>query len=56
MTLIEEQKVLESWGTHFLVHDVLKLADGKDCVDAYYDVLTAAEILKGRMNRMLGTD
>lgn len=55
MTKETIDEILSSPGTHNLVHEVLDLAKGKDCLDAYYDVLTAAEILKVRMNDILGS-
>ncbi len=51
-----EKTIKESPATHRLVFDILKLADNKDAVDAYYDCLSAAKILKERMNEALGTD
>ncbi len=42
---------------HNLTKDILRMADDKDCVDAYYDVLLAAELLKERMEEILkGSD
>ena len=45
-----EKIIKESPATHRLVFDILKLADNKDVVDAYYDCLLAAKALKERMD------
>ena len=55
MTKEQEKNILESLATHKIVHEVLDLAQDKDCVDTYYDILLVAEILKSRMDRALGT-
>jgi hypothetical protein len=41
-------------GVHNLVKQILRSAREKDCVDAYYDVQLAANLLKKRMEAMLG--
>ena len=53
ITREQEKRILENPGTHKLVYEVLGLAKDRDCVDAWVDVLTAAEILEGRMERAL---
>ena len=52
MTLEQEQRILASDCTHFLVTDVVNATEGKDLVDAVYDVECALAILKGRLNRL----
>lgn len=47
------KECLAADGVHNLTKDILRLADDKDCVDAYYDVLLAAELLKERMDEIL---
>lgn len=54
LTREQEEAILASPGTRRLVKDVLELAESKDCVDAFYDVLTATAILKRRMETSLG--
>ena len=54
MTKETEKKILEAPGTHKIVHEILELTKGRDCLDVFYDTLLAAEILKGRMDRRLG--
>lgn len=54
MTKRQEIDILESKSTHRIVHDVISLAQDNDRVDAYCGILLAAEILKGRMDRVLG--
>jgi len=39
----------ESPSVHRLTTEILRLALDRDCVDAYYDTLHAAELLKERM-------
>lgn len=56
MTKQTETAILNRKDTHKLVRDVLSFTDDKDCIDAYYDVLLVAEILKGRMDRNLGKE
>ena len=56
MTKEREKEILANPSTHKLIHDVIDLAQDKDCVDAYYDILLAAEILKARMDRVLGNN
>ena len=48
-----EVDILNSPATHRLVHEVLELAETRDCVDAYFDILLAAQILQARMDRTL---
>lgn len=49
-----EKKILENPGTHKIVYEILELAKDRDCVDVVYATLLAAEILRGRMDRILG--
>ena len=56
MTKEREKQILANPSTHNLVHDVIDLTQDKDCIDAYYDILLAAEILKARMDRVLGNN
>jgi hypothetical protein len=53
MTKKQETEILEAPSTHKLVHEVLELAATRDCVDAYYDIILAAEILRARMDRLV---
>jgi hypothetical protein len=50
----EIDRVLAEPCVHQLTKDILRTAREKDCVDAYYDVQLAAELLKARMNELLG--
>lgn len=54
MTKETEKKILQDPGTHKIVYEILELSKDRDCLDVYYDTLLAAEILKGRMDRILG--
>ncbi len=56
MTKHEERQILSDPGTHRLVREVLDLTARRDPVDAYYDVLTACDILKRRMDELLGVN
>jgi hypothetical protein len=49
------KECLAAPGVHELTKDILRMAEDKDCVDAYYDVLLAAELLKERMDEILET-
>jgi len=47
------EQVLADPATRNLVWDVLEQAKGKDMVDAYQDVQTAANILRAEMEKAL---
>lgn len=47
----QERTILSSPSTHRLVREVVELAESRDCVDAYFDIHLAAQIIKGRMDR-----
>ena len=53
MTKAEEETILNSPCTRKLVHDVLRLAEKRDILDAAHDIELAAEILKARFQRMV---
>ena len=38
--------VLNNPSVHTLTKDIIRMGMNKDCVDAYYDVLLAAKVLK----------
>lgn len=56
----ERKKVLtREWimndpSVHHLTKDILKMAMEKDPLDAYYDVMLAAKVLKAEMEKALG--
>ena len=51
MSKLEE--VLGDDGVHFFTKDIIRDGLKKDPVDAYYDVLLAAECLKEHMDKIL---
>ncbi len=53
-TVPTRQQLMDSDCTHFLVKDMLRMTERKDPVDAYYDVLTVAEVLKAELDRLQG--
>jgi len=50
------QKALESNGVRFFAKDFLMEGMRKDCVDAVHDAQLVYELLKERMEKILGTD
>lgn len=48
------EKILADPGVHSLTKRTIEAGRGKDPVDAYYDVLLAAEALKAIMDHQLG--
>ena len=51
---MKRNEVMKSQGVHNLTKDVLKLSEGKDVVDRYYDVKLALEVLRDEMETTLG--
>ena len=47
------EQAMESPGVHTLAKDILRMSEGKDVVDRYYDVLLAANILKKEINKAM---
>ena len=50
------KKALESNGVRFFAKDFLMEGMRKDCVDAVQDARLVYELLKERMEKILGTD
>jgi hypothetical protein len=50
------QKALESNGVRFYAKDFLREGMKKDCVDAVQDARLVYELLKERMEKILGTE
>jgi hypothetical protein len=49
------EEILASPSIHSLTKDILRQGIQRDCVDAYFDTLLAAELLGARMaNRLAG--
>jgi len=46
------QEVMSDPAVHNLTKDVLRLTQGKDPVDAYYDVMLAASVLRGEVEAL----
>ena len=49
---ITRKAVMEDPAVHFLTKDIIRMAEGKDPVDAYYDVLLAAKVLKAELDTL----
>jgi len=49
----EVDDILESYSVHYFTKEIIKEGLQKDCVDAYYDVKLALDILKKRMDEVL---
>ena len=54
MNRVNRSEIMTNPSVHNLTKHVLELAQGKDVVDAYYDVLLAAKVLATEMDTALG--
>ena len=49
----KKDELLQSPSVHQLTKDIIRLADDKDCVDAYYDIKLALQWAELKLNECL---
>ena len=54
MATIDRKYIMSCDTVRNLTKEILTLSEKKDCVDAYYDTLTALKVLRDEMDEALG--
>lgn len=51
--VMTRQEAMNNPTVHYLTKDILKLTEGKDCVDVYHDIKLALRVVEEEMNQDL---